>query len=547
MAEKALIREESEHPPIVTSEDTLERVGRTLERPNTATEEGQLLTNSLPDHARRKPRVTLWLVAAVSVSMLGSGLPAGYCLGVINTPQEIIRAWVKVVILEKYGLELSATAEVSLWAIIVAIFVGGAAVGASCGAGLADRIGRRASFLVNHWLCICSALLLMACKTFGSVEMLIIGRFTSGLYSGLATCLVPLYLSEVVTADLRGVMGVTFPLGLCTGLLFSQILGMESALGTENGWPYLLGGYLVCVSIAVVLHPALPESPTYCYIILRDEVRGRKELCRLHRDNKYVEAEESSLRSLAVISGVAQEGKAWSLSQVIQSRRGKMLLLITVLFNAGQQFSGINAVFYYSTLIFRSVGLDLYQSQCASIGAGAINCMMAILAMPLIKYFHRRVLLLTSVALCSLCQIVLMVSLNLIPTSPCAPFVAIVALMSYVLVYGMGLGPVPYMIATELFPLGPRSIGIAVGGTSNWLCNLVVGLAFPLVQEVLGEWSFSIFIASSCLLFIFIYKFLPETHGKKEISLKQLSDEEEQESAEGTSTSSIEQGSSYSV
>ncbi|XP_069953806.1 solute carrier family 2, facilitated glucose transporter member 7 isoform X4 [Cherax quadricarinatus] len=473
MAEKTLIQQESECtvPSVIISENVESHV---------------------------KPRVTRWMVVSVVTTMLGSCLPAGYCIGVINTPQEIIRSWVKSVILEKYNSELSLTQEVSLWSVIVAIFVAGATIGSSFGAGLADRIGRRASLLVNHWLCICSALLLMCCKMMGSVEMLIIGRFTSGICSGLATCLVPLYLSEVVTAQLRGVMAVTFPLGMCLGLFISQIMGMESVL----------------------------------------------ELSRLHGDNKYVEAEESLLRMHAKICATPQAGKTWTISRVFKFHGNKMPLIITILFNAGQQFSGINAVFYYSTLIFRSAGLNMYQSQGASIGAGAVNCFMAILAVPLIKYCRRRVLLLTSVALCTFCQIVLMVALKLISTSPYAPFVAIAALLSFVLVYGMGLGPVPFMIATEMFPVGPRSIGISLGGTSNWFGNLVVGLTFPLIQESLGELSFSIFIASSFLLFIFIYKFLPETYGKEEILINQL--EEEQESAEGTSTSSIE-GPSYFV
>ncbi|KAG7173755.1 Solute carrier family 2 facilitated glucose transporter member 5-like [Homarus americanus] len=162
------------------------------------------------------------------------------------------------------------------------------------------------------------------------------------------------------------------------------------------------------------------------------------------------------------------------------------------------------------------------------------------------SFCSRRVLLLTSVALCCVCQIVLMAALSLIPTSSYAPYVAIVALMSYVLVYGMGLGPVPFMIATELFPVGPRSVGISLGATCNWLCNLLVGLTFPLVQGALDEFSFTIFITSSCFLFIFIYRFLPETHGKEETNFDNLT-EKEQDSDGGTSTSSLEETGSPPV
>ncbi|XP_071547980.1 solute carrier family 2, facilitated glucose transporter member 3-like isoform X3 [Panulirus ornatus] len=485
--------------------------------------------------SNNKPRITKWMVVALVTTLLGSCLPAGYCLGVINTPQEIIREWMRTAVLERYDKELSAEEEISLWAVVVSIFVGGAIIGASFGARLADGVGRRAALLLNHLLCFFSAVLLIWCKEFSSMEMLIIGRFTCGLYAGLATCLVPLYLSEVAPAEYKGVMGVTFPLGLCAGLLISQVLGMESILGTACGWPYLIGGFIVVVTIALLLHPILPESPTYCYVISMDDTKGLKELQRLRGDKKYIEVEVSSLRMLASAGSKTRHGKAWGLLRVLQSHGYRMSLMICITFNAGQQFSGINAVFFYSTLIFRTAGLDLHQSQIASIGAGIINFALSILAVPLIKHCKRRVLLLTSVALCILCQVVLMVALRLIPMSSYAPYVAIAALIFYVLVYGMGLGPVPFMIATELFPVGPRSVGLSLSGTTNWLSNLIVGITFPLIQEILGELSFMLFITSSCLLFIFIYRFLPETFGKEVMSLPHLS-VEAQDNDEGIST-----------
>lgn len=469
-------------------------------------------------NSERGGRVTIWVLVALFTAVVGSSVPAGYSLGVINTPQEIIRSWLQVTVYQRYGITLTASEEVSLWAVIVTLYVVGAIIGAPIGATVADKIGRRMALLFNHLLLLATALVLALCKGTGSVEMLFIGRFTSGLCSGLSTSLVPLYLSEIAPASWKGVMGVTFPMGMCIGVLVSQIMGMDSILGTIDHWNYLLAAYAVFVAMALLIHPALPESPAFCYINAQDEVRGRRELRRLYgKDDKFIEAEETALKVMAGMKNKAQdESSGWTFSQMILNPKYRMSLAIAMVFNAGQQFSGINAVFFYSTLIFRSAGLDIQQSQGASIGAGVINCIMALAAAPLIKYCRRRVLLMTSIVLCIVCQIGLMISLQLISEHRSASFVAIGALMAYVLFYGMGLGPVPFMIATELFPSGPRSVGISIGSTSNWMSNLVVGLTFPLLQVQFGELSFSFFIASSILMFIFVFRFLPETLGRDE-------------------------------
>ncbi|KAG0715900.1 Solute carrier family 2, facilitated glucose transporter member 3 [Chionoecetes opilio] len=425
---------------------------------------------------------------------------------------DIIRQWVRRTLMTSYGLELTDKGEVSVWAVVVSLFIGGAIIGASVGGRLSDTLGRRTAMLANHLLCIVSGLLFMSCKVIGSVEMLFIGRFTAGLYAGLATCIVPMYLSEVAPAELKGVMGVVFPLGMCVGLLISQILGLDCILGTESGWPFLLGAFVVLVVMAVLAHPALPESPTYCYTVAQDGARGLRELQRLRgSDSKAVEAEASALTDLASQVEKGQSRNTWSVLSLLRSSTFRMSLIITIFANAAQQLSGVNAVFYYSTLIFRGAGLDLHQSQGASIGAGAINALIAIVAIPLVRHCRRRMLLLTSMLLCVLSQCVLVGALWYLPVYTWASYIAICSLMSYVVAYGIGLGPIPFMLATELFPVGPRSVGIAAGGTANWVGNMVVGLIFPLVQSEIGEFSFILFITSSCIFGIFMYIFLPET------------------------------------
>ncbi|KAK3871692.1 hypothetical protein Pcinc_023179 [Petrolisthes cinctipes] len=508
MTDKVLLNQESKEPFIQQQQHTTTTTTTTI-----------TTTQSLGSERSGGGGLTVWVLWAVTYCLLGSCLPAGYCLGVINTPQEIIRSWVREALQLRYGLELSDGQEVSLWSVVVSLFVVGAIVGASLGPLMADRAGRCTSLLLNHLLTVASAFLLLGCRAAGSVEMLVLGRFTTGLFSGVATWLVPLYLCEVGPPEVRGVMGVTLPLGMCLGLLVSQVLGMDILLGTVETWPYLLGGFIMMVMVALMMHPLLPESPTYCFLVAHNQAKGRAALQRLRgKDSKCAEAEESTLKMLSSLRNSQPETESLGVISMFKSQQYRMPLIITVILNAGQQLSGINAVFYYSTLIFRSAGLDQEQSQAAAIGTGVMNVIMAILAIPLVKFCRRRVLLLVSVIVCVLCQAALILSLHLTPSHAGAPYVAIVALVCYVMGYGIGLGPVPYMVATELFAVGPRSVGISLGGTTNWGSNLVVGLTFPLIQELLREFSFTFFIAFACLVAVFVYRFVPETLSKDTLS-----------------------------
>lgn len=84
------------------------------------------------------------------------------------------------------------------------------------------------------------------------------------------------------------------------------------------------------------------------------------------------------------------------------------------------------------------------------------------------------------------------------------PFICILAVLSYVLCYGIGLGPIPYFIGSELFEVGPRPSAMALGSMANWGGNFVVGLSFPAMQDAIGAGSFFIFAIITIALFIFV-------------------------------------------
>lgn len=84
------------------------------------------------------------------------------------------------------------------------------------------------------------------------------------------------------------------------------------------------------------------------------------------------------------------------------------------------------------------------------------------------------------------------------------PYVAIASVLLYVFIYGLGLGPIPYFIGSELFEVGPRPVAMAWGSMSNWGGNLFVGMTFPSLQAVIGQYSFLIFVVVVVALIIFL-------------------------------------------
>lgn len=84
------------------------------------------------------------------------------------------------------------------------------------------------------------------------------------------------------------------------------------------------------------------------------------------------------------------------------------------------------------------------------------------------------------------------------------PYLCIVGVLGYVLCYGIGLGPIPYFIGSELFEVGPRPSAMALGSMANWGGNFLIGMTFPSLSDLIGAYSFFIFTAIVLVLLIFV-------------------------------------------
>lgn len=159
-------------------------------------------------------------------------------------------------------------------------------------------------------------------------------------FSGLNTSLVPMYISEIAPLNLRGGLGTVNQLAVTVGLLLSQVLGIEQILGTNEGWPLLLGLAVCPALLQLVLLPVCPESPRYLLITKQWEEEARKALRRLRASNQV----EEDIEEMRAEERAQQAEASISMMELICSPTLRSPLIIGVVMQLSQQLSGINAV-----------------------------------------------------------------------------------------------------------------------------------------------------------------------------------------------------------
>ncbi|XP_056277402.1 solute carrier family 2, facilitated glucose transporter member 1-like [Pseudoliparis swirei] len=449
-------------------------------------------------------QVTGYLLFSLCTAVIGS-LQFGYNTGVINAPEQKLRSFFNDTWVERHGTP-SARVCTIVWSVSVAIFSVGGMVGSFSVGVMANRFGRRRSMFLVNFLAVIGGLLMGFSTLCSSHEMLIAGRLVIGLFCGLFTGLTPCTWA-VSPTPLRGAFGTLHQLGVVVGILIAQVFGLESLLGSARLWPLLLALTVAPALLQCVLLPFCPESPRYLLINLQQEEEARKALVRL----RGTENVSKDLREMKEESAKMALERKVTILELFRSPAYRQPLLIAVMLQLSQQLSGINAVFYYSTGIFKSAGVK--QPIYATIGAGVVNTVFTIVSLFLVEKAGRRTLHLVGLGGMAISALLMTISL-LLKDIPVMSYMAIVAVMMFVAMFEMGPGPIPWFIVAELFSQGPRPAAMAVAGCCNWTANFLVGMSFPKLEEWCGPWVFLIFMAFLIFFFIFTFLKVPETRGK---------------------------------
>ncbi len=434
------------------------------------------------------------------IAALG-GLLFGYDTGVISSALPFL----------KDAFHLSALME----GVLTATALGGAALGAVAAGDLSDRFGRKPIILVVALIFLVGGIV-SAVAT--SLTVLLVGRALVGVGIGVASMLTPLYLAETAPRERRGGLVSLNQLMLTVGILVSYLVGYLLADGGYWRWMLGLGAVPGAVLFAGMLR--LPESPRWL-AGHNDMDAARRALLVLRRDPALAEAELSELRS-----DLQRDARKQRVATFAAQRLDRPLI-VGVGLAIFQQVTGINTVIYFAPTIFKAAGIGSTASTIlATAGIGLVNVLVTLLAIRLIDRAGRRVLLLVGLAGMAVSLAVLGGGFLLGGGGQVLGWVTALSLAAYVGFFAIGLGPVFWLLISEIFPLALRGRGTSAATFANWASNLGVALTFLLLVDGIGPAAtFFLYAAMSVAAWVFTKALVPETKGK---SLEQIEAEWEQ-------------------
>ncbi|XP_068143910.1 solute carrier family 2, facilitated glucose transporter member 1-like [Drosophila tropicalis] len=458
--------------------------------------------------ANRATRWTPLLVWSAIGSTVGSAVPCGYCMGVINAPAVHMRSWCQQTLLANYGVSLSDATLDTLWALIVAIYLIGGVFGSACAGWAANRFGRRGCFLLSGVLLLLGSFMFVSCRWLHSVELLLIGRIVVGLGGGLVSTCLPMYHSEIAAISQRGTLGVGCAVGFSVGLVISQIFTLESVFGGEETWHYGLSSYIIFMAICYAPFCYYAESPKWLYIVKQRRDEARQMLIHLRGTDYGIDQEIDAMAAEA-----SHKVTTRGLGDVVTDPKLMLPLLLLCSYQGGQQLSGCSAIFYYSVSIFRNGGLSSSTAAVMSLCAGNVNLAISLMSPLLMAKFNRRTLMLMSSGFCGLVMFSFAWMVEYTDKVPWFSYGTMACIFLYLIAFQLALGPMPSFIGAELFEVPSRSVALSIGNQVGWGCNFVVGFLFPSMHSWLGSWVFLVFSMFAGLVFVLTKLYLPETRG----------------------------------
>lgn len=431
-------------------------------------------------------RPTSRFVTRVSWISALAGLLFGYDTGVISGA---------ILFVEK-DFSLSRIQE----EVVVAAVLLGAVIGASFGGKLADRFGRRKILLEVGILFIVGAVGTALAPT---ATWLSIGRVVVGIAIGIASFTAPLYISEVSPASIRGRLVSLNQLMITIGIVVSYLV--DYGLADERAWRWMFGLAAIPAMVLVIGLLFVPESPRW--LISRSQDDEARAVLQRIRETADVSEELAEVQADLCL----QEG-SWRELLNVSLRRALVVGIGLAMF---QQFTGINTVLYYAPTIFQFAGLHSDSAAIlATVGVGLVMVLLTIVALRLLDRVGRRPLLLYGLVGMVLSLGVLGFAFRSAALSRIVAWIAMISLPIYVGCFAIGLGPVFWLLISEIYPLKIRGRAMSVATVTNWASNLLVALTFLSLLHTLGRsWTFWLYAIVGVVAWIFVYRLVPETKG----------------------------------
>lgn len=383
----------------------------------------------------------------------------------------------------------------------------GAIIGAALSGRITDRIGRKKVIIAAAVIFGIGALWTGWADTPTS---LFAGRLFLGLAIGVSSYAVPMYIAEIAPTKQRGALVSSFQLLITIGIFVSYLsdLGFADESNMESWRPMFLVGVIPAIILFIGMF-TLPETPRFL-IGKGKEKKGREILERLE-EPALVEPAIAKMKEEIELD--KESGKSWK--EIFSPwLRTSLFIAIGIMFV--QQFVGINTVIYYSPVIFENAGFGSKTAAiAASVSVGVVNVLFTIVSMTVIDKIGRRKLYFigTSGIVVSLIGIAVLFAFQ-DTLGDAMKWFTVGFVLLYIIFFAVSLGPLGWLIISEIFPLKVRGIGMSIGALSNWLFNAVVTFTFlSLINFLTATGAFLLYAAIGVVGLIWGYRYIPETKG----------------------------------
>lgn len=452
----------------------------------------------------------LYLTLITIISALG-GLLFGYDTGVINGAQYFLS--------EHFHL----TPFLKGWVVASALL--GCLIGAILAGPMSIRLGRKNSLIISA--------IFFTISAYGSglpewmpqsVSLLVFFRILGGLGIGIASMNAPMYIAEIAPPAKRGYLVTYYQLAIVVGffVVFLATYYMAGNLSlSENisfGWRRMFWSELIPSIAFLLLLFIVPKSPRW--LVLKGRNNEAREVLRNLLSDENADSELNKIQS-SMDAGETKT-KLNYFSKAILS-----IIIIGATLSALQQFTGINAVLYYGSDIFENAlgyGKDDVLKQ--QVLLAFVNLIFTFVAMFTVDKLGRKPLIYAG-------SIGMILGFSLLGVSIMQQNLGVISLIGILMFVGsfaLSMGPVVWVVLSEMFPNKIRSVAMSVAVAVQWGANYIVSQSFPMVTESElnknefwnGSLPYFIFIGFIMLILLFTYRFIPETKGKSLEDLEEM-------------------------
>ncbi|KAF2757677.1 vacuolar protein sorting-associated protein 73 [Pseudovirgaria hyperparasitica] len=442
----------------------------------------------------------------------------GFHLAELNAPEDVIRCKAKSATSANLPQCMPMTS--AQWGLVGSIYTLGGFLGAVISGTLSSSYGRLRVMQLNTAFFIVGPILQALAP---NLTVLGIGRFISGIGAGTAMVVAPLYVSEISPPAERGFFGACTQVMVNVGILIAQLLGFFLSKGQL--WRIILaaGGGIGLVQALGLFFGV--ESPKWT-AEYRNVSEAKRNLRRIRgedydiseetggwntEDSNLTDEHETLLRGEEELSNVAMKAERkenLSIFQIWQYPNHRRAVFAVMMVMVAQQFTGINSIVMYGVGLLSS----LLQSNSALLNlvVSALNIIVTAATAPLVDRLGRKVCILNSIFVMGASSLLL--AIGIIKS---IKILSAVAVLLFVSGFALGLGPVPFILASEL--VDPEAVGATQSWalSSNWISTFCVAQFFPILNEQLHGKVYLIFTGLAAFFFVFVTWYVPESKGKK--------------------------------